>query len=385
VLALLTAIVPATAGAHGDNNDPAVVHACVANASKNVRIVGVDGTCFTRPASVAETPVHWAIAGPKGDKGDPGAPGAPGLQGPQGEQGIQGPPGPTGATGPQGPAGPAGTVLAPVAPPPPYNAGGGDFYLEIEGLGSIPLSSFAGCYDKVLALEYEDCHFSTGLLAPPLTDWLNDTATGVNPTRSLSVFHVDQALQVVSRLDIGNAFLRELTVSDLDAAVSGPGTLSFVVVPGSLHVETANPGAPSGTAGGNPFFRSLFSLTLDGLGYPGVVAVRGLRLSVPKLLQQATPRRQFAPGQPQFEDVVVEVGPFGSTLQSLQAWVDAVAAGNTTPVSGQIDLLDQQPQTVLGTVLLEGLVPVAFPPYATGPSGRRTLILDLGQFVFPGP
>ena len=46
---------PAIAGAHAGNNDPNVVHACIGNASKVVRIVGVSGSCISTPAFLAET------------------------------------------------------------------------------------------------------------------------------------------------------------------------------------------------------------------------------------------------------------------------------------------------------------------------------------------
>jgi hypothetical protein len=59
--------IPTIMRAHGGNNDPAVVHACVNNASKSVRIVGVDGVCTN-----AESPMHWAIQGSNGTNGTNG-------------------------------------------------------------------------------------------------------------------------------------------------------------------------------------------------------------------------------------------------------------------------------------------------------------------------
>jgi len=41
--------IPAIAGAHAGNNDPNVVHACVGNVSKIVRIVGVTSSCLSAP------------------------------------------------------------------------------------------------------------------------------------------------------------------------------------------------------------------------------------------------------------------------------------------------------------------------------------------------
>lgn len=73
--------IPTSASAHGGNDDPNVVHACVGNASQVVRIVGVSGSCITSPMSKAETPVHWDIQGPPGANGTNGTNGANGTNG----------------------------------------------------------------------------------------------------------------------------------------------------------------------------------------------------------------------------------------------------------------------------------------------------------------
>src|SRR6266508_3058557 len=70
VLAFLA--IPTIASAHGGNNDPNVVHACIGNVSKIVRIVGLSGVCLASPPLVVETPAHWDIQG---------LPGAPGVNG----------------------------------------------------------------------------------------------------------------------------------------------------------------------------------------------------------------------------------------------------------------------------------------------------------------
>ena len=76
--ALACLAIPTIASAHGGNNDPNVVHACVGNVSKIVRIVGVSGSCIAAPPLVAETPAHWEIQGPNGT---PGANGTNGMNG----------------------------------------------------------------------------------------------------------------------------------------------------------------------------------------------------------------------------------------------------------------------------------------------------------------
>lgn len=62
-LAFIMAI-PTMASAHAGNDDSNVVHACIANGSRLVRIVGVSGSC-----TMAETPAHWDIQGPQGIPG----------------------------------------------------------------------------------------------------------------------------------------------------------------------------------------------------------------------------------------------------------------------------------------------------------------------------
>jgi hypothetical protein len=85
-IVILSAL-PSSAYAHAGNGDPNVIHACVGNLTKVVRIVGINGACLIAPAPIAETPVHWHIAGP---------PGEPGKQGPDGPVGPVGPMGPSG-------------------------------------------------------------------------------------------------------------------------------------------------------------------------------------------------------------------------------------------------------------------------------------------------
>ena len=102
VAAAIVLTLPAIAGAHAGNSDPNAIHACIGTLTKVARIVGVTGVCLSAPAQLAETPAHWAIAGPPGPAGPPGLPGPPGDPGSPGPQGV---PGPVGPTGPPGVAG----------------------------------------------------------------------------------------------------------------------------------------------------------------------------------------------------------------------------------------------------------------------------------------
>ena len=78
------------AGAHAGNNSPDVIHACIGNVSKVVRIVGVKGTCISSPSLIAETPVHWDIQGPQGVPGTNGTNGTNGINGTNGTNGVDG-------------------------------------------------------------------------------------------------------------------------------------------------------------------------------------------------------------------------------------------------------------------------------------------------------
>jgi len=54
---------PVIASAHGGDDDPNHVHACIGNVSKVVRIVGVNGTCIAAPPIVAETATRASFSG----------------------------------------------------------------------------------------------------------------------------------------------------------------------------------------------------------------------------------------------------------------------------------------------------------------------------------
>lgn len=104
MLAVGTAFFSTPAYAHDGDSNPNVVHACIQQGSKQVRIVGVNGACTN-----SESAAHWAITGPAGPPGPAGAAGPAGEQGPGGPAGPAGLNGTDGAEGPVGPQGPAGT------------------------------------------------------------------------------------------------------------------------------------------------------------------------------------------------------------------------------------------------------------------------------------
>ena len=415
LLAAGCAALPAMAAAHGGNNDAAAIHACVGTITKIVRVVGVSGLCLP-----TETAVHWATAGPRGERGEQGLPGAQGLQGvpgpkgdpgrpgpqgepgmagpegkagpqgepgargpggpggPQGEPGIQGLPGPEGPQGPQGPVGPGGGVLA---PPPPLPYTDGQFRLQINGGPAIPLDSVAGCYDKVLGAEYEDCYFLIDYLTPDLAEWLNDTVTGTHPLRTLTLFQRSGSGTAAVRVDIASAFLRDFTVPDLElnVAVRKPirrrGRAERDPVAGH-QPERLLQSAPVGTR----FNVIEFSLSINGAAYTNTTAIRGLHMSVPKVLLPGLGRRTFAPGVPQFSNILIALAQLSSGHAELEQWTAAVAAGNPATRAGGIALQEQGQDA--GTIVLEGLLPVAYPPFATAVFDGRQALLSVGRFRF---
>ena len=299
----LLALVPALASAHAGNNDPQVVHACVGNLTRIVRIVPVNGVCISAPAAIAETPMHWALAGPKGDTGSagpqglPGAAGAQGLQGPQGPQGDTGPQGAPGQQGIQGIQGapglqgPAGVFVAPAPPPSPYD---GDFFLQMPNGDSMRLTSFAGCYDKILGVEYEDCYFKIARLDPNVLTWLNETVDGSNVWRDLAVVQTNSTGHPVASYSLGLSFLRDFTVSDFDGGDPSAGSISFVVVPATIQSQ-GNPGGSVTNGTGAVLRKSPFTFSLGGTDYTAT-AIHGIHMSVAEAIHAGSRETRFLPG-----------------------------------------------------------------------------------------
>jgi hypothetical protein len=334
--------------------------------------------------------------GPQGPKGDTGATGPQGPPGPRGEtgpqgiqgiQGIQGEPGPkgdtgatgaTGATGPAGPQGPPGTpasTAAPQAPPQPYV---GTFVLELQG-ERVSLHSFAGCFDKVIGVEYEDCYFTMRTLPDDVfQEWFNDALRDM-PTRvDLTVTQLSPTGVPIAAISIHDGFLRELSFSDFDAADSTAGSISFVVVP--EHLSSNSGSTPTGVSV-TLFQRSNFSLDLDGIQASTAARVGGIRATWSKnaLLVGGDTRRHFMPGLAAFDNIELTVGVGGTTADDLDEWVDQVGTGAASTRQGRLEIFNTSHSTVLGTIELDDLAPVSFPAFHTG-LNRRTMILSVRSF-----
>lgn len=105
-LFLLLVLTAKAAWSHADNNSSTVVHACIFNTAKFVRIIDANDSCKSY-----EIATHWNIQGPKGDRGPQGIQGTAGihgLKGDRGDSGIKGMAGVNGADGRQGTQGAAG-------------------------------------------------------------------------------------------------------------------------------------------------------------------------------------------------------------------------------------------------------------------------------------
>ena len=304
--------------------------------------------------------------GPKGDKGDPGPVGPQGPQGTKGDKGDQ---------GPQGPQGPPGPAYVPPTPPITYS---GDFYVTFDGTEPVPLISFAGCYDALIGVEYEDCYFETAHLPVRLAQWFNDTVVNGNARRDIVVTRtpsLGENEKESVRLLIGQGFLRELSFGDFDSQLSGPGRVRFIVVPSALQTTSGSSVKPVD----DRFYQHLFRLRVDGVDTAGgkqASGVSGIRMTAEKVLVSTTGRRLFAPGPIQFDPIRV-VGTW-EALEDFDEWAADVATGTAAPRNGTLDLqkLNGMPQAV---IQFTGLFPASVEPFPTTGT-RRGITLTVAQF-----
>lgn len=279
--------------AHGGNDDPGAVHACLNPGNGVARIVEAGDVCKS-----SERVMHWSIVGPQGPAGPPGPQGDPGPQGPpgpQGETGAQGPqgeagpagpkgdqgePGEPGATGPQGPAGPPG----PPGPPGGQGDGGTDdsviaelhasaATLEVSGIGTFPVRGLGR-----ISLEFSEIQYSTGggsnwkqfLQGPPrlnpvrfasisgpaagaLREWFEDAAEGLPARRDLRFrgYARNRSGQPVLTLDLG--FVDAIPLSLHWDPVSD-SVRSLTVQPESLQIfDLVLPDTHTGPGSGTDF------------------------------------------------------------------------------------------------------------------------------------
>lgn len=415
---VLAAFLAMTSAASAQTGAPGVITACVGNLTERIRLIGATDAC--RPW---ETRIQWNIRGPEGPAGPAGPAGpvgpmgpqgpagpagamgpegpagaagpqgpagAQGPAGPQGPEGPQGAPGPqgetgpagatgaTGPAGPQGPAGPAGTAASlPVVPPTPY---AGNFVVEIDGQVAFPLTAFGGCVDRILGVEYEDCYFSTRVPAVQLLQWVNETSRGPS-FRNLTVYQVDLSNRVISQTDIQDAFLREFSVSALDAGSTAAVAFTFVAVPEQVRTRSAT--GTVAVPASRFLAQSNFRVALGGVDGRSVAAVRSLGLFVDKVaaLTQGRERQLFAPGAVRFGGLGLEVSTaVGNTAADLDAWVADVANGSGTPRDGVVEVLNNALDATELRIDLTGVLPTSFHAFPTA-TNRRTFTATLAGFT----
>ena len=321
--------------------------------------------------------------GPKGDpgaKGDQGIQGVPGPKGDTGDPGPQGLPGAQGGVGPQGPPGPAGPVgLVPAPRPAAYV---GTFLLEINS-EEIGLDAFAGCFDKIIGVEYEDCYFTIKRIPEgALKEWFNDSLNNEAPRRNLKVLQVAQNGDVIAAIQIQNAFLRELTVSTFDTTDNSSGSITFVVVPDSINPTSGNASGIGGPI--KTFVASHFNVEVDGVALGGVASVDGIHALWPKndVVIGAGARRHFEPGPALFGDIEMQVAiSIGTTAADLDSWVDELGGAGDAEKDGDLRILNNSFSMELGRIQFHNLLPVSFPAFHTG-NNKRTIILHVGEFRF---
>lgn len=335
-------------------------------------------------------------AGPAGAAGPQGPSGAQGPQGPAGADGATGPAGPAGAegaTGPQGPAGPAGPAgpqgptgppgsggsLPAVPPPVPY---AGNFAISIDGNATFRLTAFGGCFDKIIGVEYEDCYFATRVPAASLFGWVNEATT--NPRRhDVTVYQFDLAGNVLSETDVRDAFLREFSMSDLEAAGADSVIFTFVLVPEQIQTR-AGTGSLNSIAV-KTLVQSNFRVSFDSVDGRGVMGLRDLGFSVAK---QPDPvgagRRRFVPGPLQYNAVAIDVVTSGltSTAADLDAWVAQVANGQAQGRGATVELMNPGMTVTEVSIDVYGLFPLTFPSFSTTPN-RRTFTGRILTFQMP--
>jgi hypothetical protein len=136
-----------------------------------------------------------------------------------------------------------------------------------------------------------------------------------------------------------------------------------------------------------PSFRlNLFSLSIDGIGLPGAVGVRGIHFSVSKIPASigGAPRRHFFdPGALQLDDLQIQVsgsttGSAATTAQYLNTWAGHIAQGMIDLRDADLRLFSSSLDLV-ATIHFTNLSPLsALEPFTV--DDRRTMTLAQERF-----
>jgi hypothetical protein len=163
---------------------------------------------------------------------------------------------------------------------------------------------------------------------------------------------------VITELAIGNAWITDFRVSDFDAAATGSGKLSFVVVPDSLanHAPTDLTTTPSAPA----FSPADLVLEIPDVDPTGLVALSGFHLRRDRLPGTGPDpdRSYFRPDAQLFDDLTLVAAQSRSpdTLADLTSWVDGLGHSANDHRDGVLTVRDGS-QTSLAQIHLPRLTP----------------------------
>lgn len=279
--------------------------------------------------------------------------------------------------GEAGPRRPAWPSAGGAEPPVPYE---GDFVLDIDGFtGTVELSAFAGCFEQIIGVLYQDCFFEVEGLPSPVLHWLAETLSGGDARHDLTVRQIDPSAalpseRVVAELQIGAGWLSDFRLSDFDVTETGTGRLTFVVVPELLtSVSPAEAGTPLSV---ETFGPGDFTLDIPDVDRSGIAALSDLHFLRDRLGGPGPDpaRAYFSPGVILFDDLTLVAAQTGgeSTVEDLTRWVD----NSTSDRRDGLLTITNGPDSI-AEVHLSGLLPL------TGLSligERRSLMLQVQSF-----
>lgn len=372
---------------NSSNAAGSTVRACVKKTDGTVRVIGAKGKCrsnerlvqlaqgglqgaSTGTPGIQGPPGTAGAAGAAGAKGDPGAagaagaPGAKGDTGAQGAQGAQGPAGPRGPQGPVGPQGPAGE--APKDPPPAYSP---TFALNING-ETTAVSRLAGCREPVLGGELEDCVVRISQVpAGQLATWISDTRKGGTfALRDVAIQGLTTNLDVSAQLDLDDAFLSRVEVSELEATTRTAGFIELTITPEALKLSS--PGGKVTLPANKAWLVSNFRMSPDGVAGGQFVRATGLGFTVGKTPAVVDGLPRFTPGAMTQLPAVLEFGPAGATATDMRAWVESVRTKGSDRRDVAVELLNAAFTDTLWTWTLGEAQPrSAVEPFAVGAGG----------------
>ncbi len=191
----------ATTFAFAHGGDAALIHACVAKANGDMRIVAAAEECRS-----SEYALDW------NQKGEPGAPGAGGAAGPAGPAGADGAEGPAGRDGRDGRDGAAG--------------GAGEGVVSPRGVGTISITGqiqgpIGGGQQPTGGETMEILSYSHEIASP--RDAASGLPTGKRQHKPFTIVkHVDKATPLLMQ-----ALTRNETLTDVVIAVDRPGSAGY--------------------------------------------------------------------------------------------------------------------------------------------------------------